>query len=81
MRYRANKKIDKSSTISIRLSPELKSKVMSNANEMGISSNEYIRRALCDKIESGEFSKSDRVFDILDNPDYIAKLKEKLGQL
>lgn len=67
----------------VRVSPAVKKQIDKYAMVMGVSSAEFIRRAVQDMFEKMDNSDvvADKVFEMLDNREYIAKLKERLNEL
>ena len=73
---------ENTTSVFVRVSPELKKKIDDSAISMGISTSELIRRAIHVYINTEEFKQaySEKVFELLENPEYIARLKEKLKE-
>ena len=78
MRYRTANNLENTIRITVRVSPEMKEKLILSALNMGISSNELIRRAIRNYIDKTDIEIVSKVYDALDDPNYIARLKEKL---
>ena len=68
---------DNTTSVFVRVSPELKKKIDESAVSMGISTSELIRRAIHVYVNKDQFLQiySEKVFEMLDNPEYITKLK------
>jgi len=67
--------------IMMRVTPEIKTKIEDYAERMGVSTAEFLRRAVHDKMVSMDTDPlMDKVYDALDDPVYIAKLKERLNE-
>ena len=73
---------DNTTSVFVRVSPELKKKIDDATLSMGVSTSELIRRAIHAYINSNDIKQkyTECVFDLLDNPEYIARLKEKLKE-
>ena len=80
MRYRTANNLENTIRITVRVSPEMKEKIIKSALNMGVSSNELIRRAIRKYLDNTDAEMSSKVYDALDDPEYIAKLKEKLKE-
>ena len=82
MKFRAPNQNENTVNVMVRVSPAFKKQIEDHAVIMGVSSAEFIRRAVHDTIDKMDAKDPicDRVFDLLDDPLYIAKLKEKLNQ-
>ena len=81
MRYRTANNLENTIRITVRVSPEMKEKLILSALNMGISSNELIRRAIRNYIDKTDIEIVSKVYDALDDPNYIARLKEKLNEI
>ena len=72
---------DNTQSVFVRVSPELKKKIDEKAVSMGISTSELIRRAIHEYVNKNFLQiYSENLFELLDNPEYIAKLKERLKE-
>lgn len=80
MRYRTANNLDNTIRITVRVSPELKDTIIKSALKMGISSNELIRRALRKYLDDSDAEFVSKVYDALNDPEYIRLLKEKLKE-
>ena len=80
MRYRTANNLDNTIRITVRVSPELKDTIIKSALKMGISSNELIRRALRKYLDESDAEFVSKVYDALNDPEYIRLLKEKLKE-
>ena len=67
--------------IMMRVTPEIKAKIDEYAERMGVSTAEFLRRAVHDKMVTMDTDPlMDKVYDALDDPEYIRLLKEKLKE-
>ena len=66
----------------IRVTPTTRAKIEIVSKEQGLSCAEILRRAINEYLDKKDIESqlTDKVFDILDNPIYIAKLKEKIRE-
>lgn len=65
--------------IMIRFDPDFKFRIDRVAVELGITSSEFIRRTVRDKLKSMDDALINHAIELLDDPAYMAKLKEKLN--
>ena len=81
MKYRSNNQNANTTYVVFRVTPDLKIKIDKYAERMGVSTAEFLRRAVHDKMISMDSDPiMDKVYDALDDPAYIAKLKSKLNE-
>lgn len=63
--YQAMKKERKDSQTTVKMSPSLRKRIDEAAEQLGISSMEYIRRACEEKLARGTLSKEDEIKEIV----------------
>ena len=71
--YKAMKKERKDSQTTVKMSPSLRKRIDEAAEQLGISSMEFIRRACEEKLERGASSKEDEIREI------VIKILEEKG--
>ena len=66
----------------IRVTPSTRVRIELASKEQGISCAELLRRAINEYLDKNnlETKVTSKVFDILESPEYIAKLKEKMSE-
>lgn len=67
-----------SAQLLIRVTPTTRARIEIVSKEQGISCAETLRRAINEYLDKNSFEN--KVFDILENPEYIAKLKKKISE-
>lgn len=81
MKYRSHNQDTNTTFVMFRVTPDIKQKIEKYAARMGVSTAEFLRRAVHDKMVSMDSDPiMDKVYDALEDPEYIAKLKEKLKE-